>query len=328
MLTQSETRHGVSIIVPVYNAEESLPELVAGIVEAMNGEFEIVAVNDHSRDASLSVLHKLATRHKCLCVLDLAKNVGQENAIMAGFSTIQYDRVVCMDDDLQHDPKDIPLLLAALDQQDVDLVFARFTVMGNGPLRRIGTWLNDVMMNIAVRKPRGVAVSSFLAMRRYVADQASEFAGPYPFLAGQYFSLTDRIGNVDLIQHPRPYQHSNYSLSKLCGVWMSGLVNFSLVPLRFLLWIGLSLLIVGGGSIIALIVNRLRYGDQVPLGWTSLMIVVVLLASFQMLALGLMGEYIGRVLMTTTRCPRYCIRSRYNVEGNTTKGRDLGEANV
>jgi glycosyltransferase involved in cell wall biosynthesis len=319
-----EQRHGVSIVVPVYNAEESLPGLIERISKAMNGEYEIVAVNDHSRDGSLGVLRELAARNTRLRVLDLAKNVGQENAIMAGFSVIQYDRVVCMDDDLQHDPADIPALLAALVEQDIDVVFARFTVMGNGLLRRMGTWINDVMMNIAVQKPRGLAVSSFLAMRRYVADQAAEYAGPHPFLAGQYFSLTDRIGNVDLIQHHRPYQQSNYSLSKLMGVWVSGLVNFSLVPLRLMLWIGLSLLIVGGGGIIALIVNRLKYGGQVPLGWTSLMIVVVLAASVQMLAMGLMGEYLGRVLMTATRYPRFCIRSRYNIEG--TPMDDPGES--
>jgi polyisoprenyl-phosphate glycosyltransferase len=317
----SKDRNGVSIVVPVYNAEDSLPSLIERIAETMGGDYEIVAVNDHSRDASLHVLCDLAKRYSSLRVVDLAKNVGQENAIMAGFSMIRYNRVVCMDDDLQHDPADIPKLLAALDEQDLDLVFARFTTMGNGSLRRMGTWLNDVMMNMAVRKPRGLAVSSFLAMRRYVADQASEYAGPHPYLAGQYFSLTDRVGNVDLVQHPRQFRQSNYNLSKLFGMWVSGLVNFSLAPLRFLLWIGLFLLMVAGISIIALIVNRIKYGDQVPLGWTTLMIMVLLISSLQMLALGLMGEYLGRVLMTATRYPRYCIRTRCNSEGSAPEGR-------
>jgi undecaprenyl-phosphate 4-deoxy-4-formamido-L-arabinose transferase len=321
----SKDRNGVSIIIPVYNAEQSLPGLIEGIARTMDGVYEIIAVNDYSRDTSLRVLRELASRYSCLRIVDLAKNVGQENAITAGFSMIRYDRVVCMDDDLQHDPADIPKLLAALEEQDLDLVFARFTEIGNGPLRRMGTWLNDVMMNVTVRKPRGLAVSSFLAMRRFVADQAAEYAGPHPYLAGQYFCLTDHVGNVDLVQHLRPFQQSNYRLPKLLGMWVSGLVRFSLAPLRLLLWIGLALLMVVGILTITLIINRLKYGNQVPLGWTSLMIVVLLIASFQMLALGLMGEYIGRALMTATRYPRYCIRSRYNFDGSDPEARTDGE---
>jgi glycosyltransferase involved in cell wall biosynthesis len=154
----SKNNKGISIVIPVYNAEKSLPGLIDGIAEAMDGEYEIVAVNDCSRDASLRVLRELAIRYSCLRIVDLAKNVGQENAITAGFSIINYDRVVCMDDDLQHDPADIPKLLAALEVQNLDLVFARFTEMRNGPLRRLGTWLNDVMMNVTVKKPKGLAM--------------------------------------------------------------------------------------------------------------------------------------------------------------------------
>jgi polyisoprenyl-phosphate glycosyltransferase len=321
----SKNNKGISIVIPVYNAEKSLPGLIEGITKAMDGVYEIVAVNDCSRDASLHVLRELATRYSCLRIVDLAKNVGQENAITAGFSIINYDRVVCMDDDLQHDPADIPKLLAALEEQDLDLVFARFTETRNGPLRRLGTWLNDIMMNVTVKKPKGLAMSSFLAMRRFVADQAAEYAGPHPYLAGQYFCLTDRVGNVDLVQHPRTFQQSNYSLPKLFGTWVSGLLRFSLAPLRLLFWIGLLLLMVVSILTILLIVNRLKYGDLVPLGWTSLMIVVLLIAAIQMLALGLMGEYIGRALMTATRYPRYCIRNRYNLDEANSESQIKGE---
>ena len=314
MQTSPDQPIRVSIVIPVYNGRESLPELLAGIARTMDGrhEYEVIAVNDGSPDDSLDVLRRLAGQHPRLRILDLAKNAGQENAILAGFECVRGEFVVCMDDDLQHDPADIPKLLDALGEKDLDIVFARFVQNAGGSFRRFGTWMNDRMMSFVIGKPAGLVLSSFLAMRRYLARKAGEFQGPYPYLAGQYLSLTSRVGNVDLVQHPRRYRQSNYSLRKLLGVWASGLVNFGLAPLRLMLWLGLALMAVVAVLVVLLIVNRLVYGNLVPLGWTSLTILVLSLASLQMLALGLLGEYLGRVLMTATRYPRFCVRRRYN----------------
>lgn len=315
-MSMSDNRPRISIVVPVYNSEDSLPILFEQISKALDGlyDYEIIAVNDCSSDKSLDVLLELCGGNSMLHVVELSRNSGQENAILAGFSRIQYEYVVCLDDDLQHDPADIPKMIEVLIQDKLDLVFARFVETGSGSLRRFGTWMNDVMMNLSIKKPRGLALSSFLVMRRFVADKAAEFTGPHPYLAGQYLCLTDRVGNVDLIQHKRQFKESNYSLSKLVGVWLSGLVNFSLVPLRFLFWLGLILFVIAGIFVSILVVNRLVYGELVPMGWTSLMIVVLLMASIQMLALGLLGEYLGRALLAATNFPRYSIRAVHNSE--------------
>ena len=315
-------RDGVSLVIPVYNSHAGLPGLIEQIAAALDGrfEYEVIAVNDASRDRSLEVLTGLSTRYRRLRIIDLAKNCGQENAILVGLAHVRYDAVVCMDDDLQHDPADIPAMLAALKERQLDIVFARFTQSGNGGLRNLGTRLNDVMISLVIGKPRGVELSSFLAMRRFLADKAVEYCGPQPYLAGQYLCATDRVGNVDLVQHAPRYRPSNYTFSKLLGVWVSGLVNFSLAPLRFLLWCGGSLLVAALALVVVVIINRLRYGDQVPMGWTTLMIAVLTMASFQMFALGLLGEYLGRVLMTTTRYPRHCIRALHNFEDTAAGG--------
>jgi polyisoprenyl-phosphate glycosyltransferase len=322
----NQSRAGISLVIPVFNSRAGLPGLIEKIAAALDGrfEYEIIAVNDASRDDSVDVLRQLATRFPRLRIIDLAKNCGQENAILAGLAHVRHDVVVCMDDDLQHDPADIPTMLAALSERHLDIVFARFTQTGNGALRNLGTRLNDIMISLVIGKPRGVELSSFLAMRRFLADKAVEYCGPQPYLAGQYLCATDRVGNVDLVQHASRYRPSNYTFSKLFGVWISGLVNFSLAPLRFLLWCGGLLLVAAVGLVAVLIVNRLRYGDLVPMGWTTLMIVVLTMASFQMFALGLLGEYLGRVLMTTTRYPRHCIRALHNFE-DAALGGDQGE---
>lgn len=322
MSMPNENRTGISIVIPVYNSRASLPGLVEQIAKTLDGRcgYEIIAVNDSSGDDSLDVLRGLAERYRHLRIMDLAKNCGQENAILAGLCHVRYEYIVCMDDDLQHDPADIPLMVAALTERNLDIVFARFTQSGNGPIRKLGTWMNELMTNMVIRKPRDVELSSFLVMRRFLAEKVTEYCGPHPYLAGQYLCLTNRVGNLDLVQHPSRYRRSNYNFSKLLGVWVSGLVNFSLAPLRFLLWCGGSLLVVAIGLVVVLVVNRLRYGGQVPMGWTTLMIVVLTLASFQMFALGLMGEYLGRVLMTTTRYPRHCVRALYNFEDKAGAG--------
>ena len=135
MQTLDKLGPGVSVVVPVYNSGAGLPELVERIVRELEGrgDYEIIAVNDGSRDDSLAVLLKLASRYPRLRVIDLAKNAGQENAILAGFSILRYGYVVCMDDDLQHDPADIPRMLDVLIEKDLDIVFARFVQSGNAP---------------------------------------------------------------------------------------------------------------------------------------------------------------------------------------------------
>jgi glycosyltransferase involved in cell wall biosynthesis len=319
---RNPSRDGISIVIPVFNSRTGLPGLIEQIDRALAGrfEYEIIAVNDGSRDDSVAVLQQLATRFTRLRIIDLAKNCGQENAILAGLSHVWYDAVVSMDDDLQHDPADIPKMVAALTDRNLDLVFARFTQTGNGMLRNLGTRLNEIMIAMVVEKPRGVELSSFLAMRRFLAEKAVEYCGPHPYLAGQYLCATDRVGNVDLVQHAPRYRPSNYTFSKLLGVWVSGLVNFSLVPLRFLLWCGASLLVVAIALVALIIWNRVHYGDEVIMGWTTLMIAVLMMASFQMFALGLLGEYLGRVLMTTTRYPRHCVRALHNFEEHAGVG--------
>lgn len=301
---------GLSVVIPVYNSEESLKELVTRISTELRGSgaFEIIAVNDGSRDNSLQVLSSLTKTIPELRVLDLARNFGQENALLAGFSQTKYENVVCIDDDLEHDPADIHKLLHKMNENDLDIVFARFIKKRKSIFRKMGTRLNDLMMRLVIKKPRGIALSSFYALKKSLVERVSEYSGPYPYLAGQYLSATNRIGNVDLEEHPRLYQRSNYSYKKLLSIWVNGFVNFSLTPLRIIFWIGIGLFIISFILVVLVIINRLIFGNLVPLGWTSVMIAILFFASTQMMAIGLLGEYLGRVLMATLKRPRYFIR--------------------
>jgi polyisoprenyl-phosphate glycosyltransferase len=301
----------VSVVIPVYRGAQSLPILIPRLSEVLRQHgyrFEIVCVHDCGPDDSLQVLEELTGRHPELKVVALSRNFGQENAILAGFRYVQYQSIVCMDEDMQHDPADVPKLLEELWNKNLDVVFARFTERSRDLSRRFGTFFNDYMMQKTIQKPKGLYLSSFLALRRFIVDNVQEYAGPYPYLAGLYLTYSTAIGNVDLQEHERSHGESGYNLRKLMGVWVNGLVNFSILPLRLLFATGLLAVAVSVLGTVALIINRLT-DPNLPLGWTLVMITIVGFAGVQSLALGLLGEYIGRILMIGTRKPAFAVRS-------------------
>jgi polyisoprenyl-phosphate glycosyltransferase len=301
----------VSVVIPVYRGAESLPILIPRLVDVLGQQgytFEIICVHDCGPDDSLRVLSKLAEQHAQLKVVALSRNFGQENAILAGFRYVQYDTVVCMDEDLQHDPADVPKLVAELWEKDLDVVFAKFTEKQRSFSRRFGTWFNDYMMRKAINKPEGLALTSFLVLRRFIVDSIQDYAGPYPYLAGLYLTYSSAVGNLELTEHERPHGESSYNFRKLMGVWLDGLVNFSILPLRLVFFGGLLALAFSVVATIVLMINRVL-DPNLPLGWTLVMITIVAFAGVQSLALGLLGEYIGRILMIGTRKPAFSVRS-------------------
>lgn len=301
----------VSVVIPVYRGSESLPILIPRLVEVLQHQgypFEIVCVHDCGPDDSLQVLLKLAERYAELTVVALSRNFGQENAILAGFRYVKYDVVVCMDEDLQHDPADVPRLVAELVQKNLDVVFAKFTEKNRSVSRRFGTWFNDYMMRKAIQKPKALALTSFLVLRRFIVDSIQEYAGPYPYLAGLYLTYSSAVGNLELTEHERPHGNSSYNFRKLMGVWVNGLVNFSILPLRAVFFGGLLAVAISIIATAVLAINRVL-DPNLPLGWTLVMITIVAFAGVQSLAIGLLGEYIGRILMIGTRKPAFSVRT-------------------
>jgi polyisoprenyl-phosphate glycosyltransferase len=301
----------VSVVIPVYRGAESLPILIPRLVDVLQQQgylFEVICVHDCGPDDSLRVLCQLAEQYRQLKVVGLSRNFGQENAILAGFRFVRYEIVVCMDEDLQHDPADVPKLIAELLHKNLDVVFAKFTDKTRSASRRFGTWFNDYMMRKAIQKPPGLALTSFLALRRFIVDSIQDYAGPYPYLAGLYLTYSSAVGNVELTEHERPHGESSYDFRKLMSVWVNGLVNFSILPLRVVFVGGLVALTLSVIATVVLMINRIL-DPNLPLGWTLVMITIVAFAGVQSLALGILGEYIGRILMIGTRKPAFSVRS-------------------
>ena len=211
----------LSIVVPVYRSADCLPELARRVAQDVAGSFnsyELILVNDDSPDTSWEVIASLALTHPFVVGVDLRKNVGQDNAIMAGLHYASGEVVVIMDDDLQHDPADIAALCRALGQ-GADVVYARFARKRQALWKNLGSWLSDRVAVIVLGKPKDIYLSPYKAMRKEIVDEIVKYDGPFTYVDGLIFSITSHIKQIDVEHHPRLAGRSNYNLirSSRCG---------------------------------------------------------------------------------------------------------------
>jgi undecaprenyl-phosphate 4-deoxy-4-formamido-L-arabinose transferase len=310
----------ISIVVPVYNSEECVQTLVGRMDECLNGvEYELVLVNDCSPDRSWEEIKKAAQSNKSAVGINLRKNAGQDNAIMAGLSRARGDYAVIMDDDLQHDPADIKLLVQELERTDSDVCFARFQKKKQRHWKNLGSWFNGKMAEIIIKKPRDLYLSPFKAIRKEVVDEIIKYNGPYPYVDGILFTITRNVSQIDVEHHGRHAGEGNYTLRKSINVWLKLMTNFSVFPLRIATFVGF---MASASGFLLAIFYFARYffvGEQV-LGWTSLILVTLILCGTILLALGAVGEYIGRSYILLNRRPQYTIKEISFTEDRQQKG--------
>jgi len=301
----------LSLVIPVYGSEPVLPELVRRL-QAMfdqqgrpSGDYELILVCDCSPDRSWAVIRSLAQQYPWVRGILLRMNAGQHNALMAGFSKARGRVIVTMDDDLQHAPEDIPLLLAEL-AQGRDVVYARFKSRKHAGWKVAGSRLNDLVAGYLMNKPKGLYLSPFRAMTADIRDDILRYQGPYVYVDGLILSVTRNIGTVDVDHHERYAGDSGYSLRKSISLWLKMATNFSIVPLRITSFVGLCFAGVGFVLALVLIIQKLTL-DRMPIGWSSLIVTVLIVGGVQLLALGMLGEYLGRVLLILNSRPQYVV---------------------
>jgi undecaprenyl-phosphate 4-deoxy-4-formamido-L-arabinose transferase len=301
----------LSLVIPVYGSEPVLPELVRRL-QAMfdqqgrpSGDYELILVCDCSPDRSWAVIRSLAKQYPWVRGILLRMNAGQHNALMAGFSKARGRVIVTMDDDLQHAPEDIPLLLAEL-AQGRDMVYARFKSRKHAGWKVAGSRLNDLVAGYLMNKPKGLYLSPFRAMTADIRDDILRYQGPYVYVDGLILSVTRNIGTVDVDHHERYAGDSGYSLRKSISLWLKMATNFSIVPLRITSFVGLCFAGVGFILALVLIIQKLTL-DRMPIGWSSLIVTVLIVGGVQLLALGMLGEYLGRVLLILNSRPQYVV---------------------
>lgn len=305
--TQLQPR--VSVVVPVYNSENCLGELVRRLTDEFtrNGmSHEMILVNDGSRDGSWAKITELAARYDTVRGINLRMNFGQDCALMAGLRSAAGKTVVIMDDDLQHDPADVEKLVQIV-ESGFDVGYARFPRKRQALWKNLGSWVNDKAANIVLRKPHDIYLSPYKAIAGEVVQEILKYDGPYPYVDGLIFRVTNRIAQIDVEHHSRYAGRSNYNIARSIMVWLRLATSFSLAPLRLATWLGLGF--AGIGLLLALfyMIEKLLTPDE-PLGWASLIVSILVLGGVQLACLGLIGEYLGRVFIHLNRQPQFVVR--------------------
>lgn len=300
----------VSFVIPCYRSALTLEAVVAEIRETMAQQlaysYEIILVNDCSPDNTWEVICSLCENYEEIRGISLARNFGQHAALMAGFRHVSGDIVVCLDDDGQTPASEVGKFLELL-KQGRDVVYAKYSNKKHSAFRNFGSHVNEIMTRFMLGKPKELYISSYFAAKRFVIDEVIRYENSYPYVIGLVLRTTKNIDNVDVKHRQRQVGSSGYTMKKLFGLWFNGFTAFSIKPLRFATMIGI--ICAGSGFLYGIytIIKKLL-NPAVPLGFSSLMSVLVFIGGMIMLMLGLIGEYVGRIYISLNNSPQYVIR--------------------
>lgn len=294
----------ISVVIPVYNSEENLSELHRQLSDALSGiSHETIYVNDCSNDRSWMVLRELAEHDQNVTAVNLRKNAGQDNALMAGFGFITGKFVVIMDDDLQHSPYDILKLYDKI-KQGYDICYANFITKEQAAWKNFGSKVNGWLANILLKKPKGIYMSPFKIVNSEII-RAIKYSGPFPYVDGLILEITHNVTSLNVNHFKRYKGKGNYSLIASVIVFLKSLTGFSILPLRFATFFGFIVAFGGFGLGILFIIQY--FLGMNPEGWTALIVTVLILGGIILITIGLIGEYLGRMYSTVSFKPQFSV---------------------
>ena len=298
----------LSVVVPVYNGADSVPTLVEALSQLhVEGGLEIILVNDGSPDNSLDVCRTLCKRNAvALTVVNLARNFGEHNAVMAGYAHARGEYIINMDDDLQNPPEEVVRLWQYTRDNHHDVVYTFYEQKQHESWRNIGSRFTNWCADLVIDKPKGLYLSSFRCVNAFLAQEVLRHSGPFPYIDGLIFQITRNVGTLAVKHLPRATGESNYTLPRLLRLFLSMLLNFSVLPLRIGTLTGVLLAGIGIVGLLAIMVEALL--TDTPRGWASMMAGVLTLTGVQLMMLGIIGEYLGRMFLTINKKPQFVVR--------------------
>jgi len=304
----------ISIIIPCYRSAATLPNVVDEIKTVFSAQshhdYQIVLVNDCSPDNTFEIISKLCEKDKKIVGVNLSRNYGQACARMAALSFVKGECTVCMDDDGQHPAEGIFLLVHKIDE-GYDMVYARFHHKKHSLFKRFTSRIFGKLMEAIGVKPKGISTSSFFAWSNFAVEELKKYHSPTPSEGSYLMKVSSRFANVDMPHRARLVGTTNYTLSRMINLAITGFTNFTIVPLRAASVIGIILAIFGLLSGLFLVFRKMVYPD-IAVGYTSIMAIVLLLGGIILIVQGLLGEYIGRIYMMLSDMPQYRIRETRN----------------
>lgn len=308
-----------SIVIPCYKSAKTIRTVIEQTTEEMEKmgrvDYEFVLVNDCSPDngETINVLKSLVNDFKNIRVIDLAKNVGQHNAVMAGLRNAAGDAFISMDDDMQTRPSELPKLFKAFDE-GYDVVYGAYPEKKESLFRRFGSWVNKMCAVIFLDRPKELRTSSFWIIRKYVRDSMVSYEGPYSYLLGLILRTTSNITQVEVNHFEREVGQSGYTLKSLIKLW-SSIIGFTVKPLSLAMRGGVAISFFSFMAAIVVFIRKLL-SPEITVGWTSLIIAIFFSLGIEIFFIGLIGEYIGRTYLHINKEPQYVIKAQYRSEDN------------
>lgn len=314
MLSDGDDSLLYSVVVPVYNSASTLDELYNRIrsefESVIGAEFELILVDDFSRDSSCAVIKRLGSMDKRVKYIRLARNHGQQKAVLCGIEHSRGDYIVTLDDDLQHPPEEIPRLIEGMrSHPDADVVIGRYDSKKHNAVRRLGTKLLDIFSQYALGKDKELKLTSFRLMKAFVADNLADVDLYAPTVGHCLLAVDENIINVTTRHDVRKTGKSGYGARMLVRNFMSVFYSNTDLPLRLVGSVGMISFCV---SILLIIFYLFKYasGDVKVSGWMTLVILTLLMNGLSLLSAGITGRYVMLNIQEARRMPKYSIKEK------------------
>jgi len=314
----------LSVVIPVYNSQDSLPLLIQDLSSVLKdtcSDYEIILVNDGSKDQSWKVIEDLSASYPQLRAFDLMRNYGQHNALLCGIRESRGDIIVTMDDDLQHSPGSISQLLNKLDE-GFDVVYGVPEMEKHSFWRNLTSKLIKWILKKAMRVSTAQEISAFRVFRSEIKDSFSNYDGVFVSIDVLLSWGTTRFSSVRMKHNKRLSGSSQYSFKRLLNHAFTLITGFSILPLQISSLLGFLSILFGFSVLIYVVINFIKSGGAVP-GFTFLASTIAIFSGVQLFAIGMIGEYLGRLFSRNLGQPTYSIRSQYPDPASTP--RSLGE---
>lgn len=300
-----------SIVIPCYKSSKTIRKVVEMTMQEMDRldrrEYEFVLVDDCSPDdgETMAALMGLVRDYACVKVVELAKNAGQHNAVMAGLNEGSGDVFIAMDDDMQTHPSQLGKLLDEFDK-GYDIVYGYYEHKEHSKFRNFGSYVNYMTVRILLKKPKDLKTSSFWVIQKFVRDYAVEYKSAYTHLQGLFLRTTRNISSVPIQHFKREVGTSNYTLKKLIKLW-SNILGFSIVPLQMATYTGFFFSLIGILAAIGVIILKF-VRPATYIGWPSMMATICFFSGLNLMFMGIIGEYVGRIFLGMSKNPQYVVR--------------------
>ena len=298
----------ISLVIPTYKGAKTLNDLIEELILTFkNHNIEIVVVNDCSPDSTHEEMEILIRKYpNKLTYLKFSKNYGEHSAVMAGLKNCEGEIIIIMDDDFQNPPQEALKLAEYTLANDYDVVFTKYKVKNDSFLRNIMSKIANMSAQVILKKPQDLYFSSFKAIKKNIVNEIINYEGPFPYIDGLILSITNNFNSFEVKHDERKKGESSYNITKLAKHYGNLITNFSTIPIHFFSILGLIITLISLLFIVITVIEKIL-NPNLPLGYSTLITVIIFFSGVQILFLGLIGEYVGKILKNVNKEKQYNI---------------------